>query len=77
MYLLLLFGSLFFFHGLFCHILVSLSYDILAYIVYVMGTEVEVPVLGSIFLHLSVCYRLVYWVNLPYFVLILSFVSYL
>lgn len=37
--------DLFFFHGLFCHILVSLSYDILAYIVYVMDTEVEVPLL--------------------------------
>lgn len=46
--------DLFFFHGLFCRILVSLSYDIVAYIVYVMGTEVEVPVLRCIFLHLSV-----------------------
>lgn len=44
MYLLLFFGSLFF-DDLVCHILVSLSCNILACIVYVMGTDVEVPVL--------------------------------
>lgn len=41
-YLLVLFGSLFF-DDLVCHILVSLSCNIL--IVYVMGTDIEVPLL--------------------------------